>query len=206
MYFVEKTKAPVPPDVLPVSAFLCQFSPISAEAAAFIDKHSLFCTIPKGKVLLRAGQVCPYIFLVIKGLFRGYIMDGKTEITTWITPENDIVSSSSSFFNQSPSLENIQALEDSEMIAVCYEHLESAYQQFPEMNVVARKILQVMYRDADERAYLGRLTTALSRYQYFVQTRPEITNRLQLKYVASYLSITNETLSRLRATLLRDGK
>lgn len=203
LYFVEKTRTALPQGKILPSAFLGAFHPLSDKAARFLDSRAFYCTIPKGKFLLRQGQICPYMFLVHKGLFRGFIMDGKSEITTWITAEDDLVSSISSFFNQLPSLENIQALEDGEMTGICFTDLETAYQKFPEINVAARLIFQKVYRQAEERAYLTRLSKASSRYAYFKETKPGLVNRVSLKYVASHLGMTLETLSRLRGAISR---
>jgi CRP-like cAMP-binding protein len=203
LYFVEKTKTSLPQGSILPSVFLSTFHPLSDKAARFIDSRAFYCSIPKGKFLLRQGQVCPYMFLVHKGLFRGFIMEAKSEITTWITAENDLVSSISSFFSQIPSLEYIQALEDSEMTGIYFGDLEVAYQKFPEMNVAARLIFQKVYRQAEERAYLTRLTKASSRYAYFQETKPDLVNRVSLKYVASHLGMTLETLSRLRGAISR---
>jgi len=203
LYFVEKTRIAVPAGVILPSAFLRFFHPISEKAARFIDSKAFQCSIPKNKFLLRSGQVCPYLFLVSKGLFRGYIVDGKNEATTWITAENDLVASISSFFDHSPSVENIQALEDLDLIGIHFDDLEVAYQKFPELNTAARKVLQQLYRQAEERAYLVRLAKASSRYTYFQEHQPELVNRVSLKFIASHLGMTLETLSRLRGSILR---
>lgn len=203
LYFVEKTRIALPPGVIFPSAFLRSFHPISDRASRFLDSKSFLCSVPKNKFLLRSGQICPYLFLVNKGVFRGYIIEGKNEVTTWITAENDLVSSISSFFDQTPSRETIQALEDSELIGIHFEDLEFAYQKFPELNAAARKVLQLLYRQDEERAFLVRLTKASSRYSYFQQLKPELVNRVSLKYIASHLGMTLETLSRLRGAILR---
>lgn len=201
LYFVEKTRSSLQAGSLLPSAFLNVFHQLSDKAARFIDSKAFTCSIPKGKFLVRQGQVCPYIFLVNRGIFRGFILEGKAEITTWITAENDLVSSISSFFSQTPSLEYIQALEDSEMTALRFEDLELAYQKFPEVNVAARLIFQRIYQQAEQRAYLTRITKASTRYAYFQEIQPELVNRVQLKYVASHLGMTLETLSRLRSAI-----
>ncbi len=206
LYIVEKTRSKLKEGNLLPSQFLSSFHPLSSKAAKFLDSKSFYCTIPKGRYLLREGQVCPYIFLVHKGLFRGVISEGKNEITTWFTGENDLVSSISSFFNQTPSFETVQALEDAELTGISHEDLQIAYQKHPELNIAARLILQVIYQQAEQRAYLSRLSKASSRYEYFVSTKPQFINRLPLKYIASHLGMKLETLSRLRGSMNRAYK
>jgi CRP-like cAMP-binding protein len=206
LYYVEKSRKAIPEGLLSPSAFLNNVHPLSAKAAKFIDSKAFFCSVPKGRHLLREGVICPYMFLIVKGVMRAYILEGKTEITTWIVGEVDLVSSISSFFNQTASLENIQALEDCELIGLSYQDLETAYEKFPEMNIAARKILQIIYRQAEERAYLTRLTKASSRYTYFAKSNQALISRVPLKYIASFLGMTLETLSRLRGAISRPQK
>ncbi|MES2776234.1 MAG: Crp/Fnr family transcriptional regulator [Bacteroidota bacterium] len=198
---VEYTRQTPSVNYIQPSAYANAIHSIGDEAAAYIDKHSFFCTIAKGKVFLKAGTICPYIFIVNKGVVRGFMKDGKKEITTWITAENEMVTSISSFFSQQPSLENVQALEDCELTGLYYDKLQYLYDRFPEMNTVGRKLLEKYYSDAEERAYLGRLSKASKKYAHFLVTKPSLINRIPLKYVASYMGITLETLSRLRTTL-----
>jgi hypothetical protein len=77
--------------------------------------------------------------------------------------------------------------------------MQELYDRFPEMNKVGRMLLEEYYAESEERVYIARLPTAQARYQHFINSRPELLNRIPLKYVASYLGITLETLSRLRA-------
>lgn len=140
--------------------------------------------------------------MVRYGLVRGFVAEGKNEITTWIATDYELVSSSN-FFDQSPALENIQALEDLTLIGLHYSDLEAAYARYPELNTAARLVLQQAYQQAEERSYLARLGKASSRYAYFQEKKPELVNRVPLKFIASYLGMTLETLSRLRTSLSR---
>ena len=195
---VEYTRKSPSPDYIKPSLYTHAIAPITKEAGSYIDKHAFFCTIPKGKIFFKAGTVCPYIFMINKGMVRGFIKDGKKEITTWIAIETNMITSIGSFFNQLPSLENIHALEDCELTGLSYEHLQHMYQYFPEMNTVGRVLLEKYYQDADQRAVIGRLSNANIKYEHFMLANPQLINRIPLKYVASYLGITLETLSRLR--------
>ena len=195
---VEYHKKPIPEGYPKPSVFINLIHPISQKAAVYIDSKSFFCTIPKGKTIIQAGIVCPYLFLINKGLLRSYFKDGHKDITTWISAENEMATSISSFFGQLPSLDNIQAIEDCELTGFHYEDLQYLYDHFPEVNVAARKLLELYYRSSEERAYIIRLSKASFKYNYFLKTRPFFSNRIPLKYIASFLGVTIETLSRLR--------
>jgi len=118
--------------------------------------------------------------------------EGIKDITTWITPEGELVASITSFGLQQPAIENIQAIEDCELIGLKYDDLEHLYDNYPEVNIVGRKILEKYYRDAEERAFIARLTEATSKYKHFIATKSDMLNRVPLKYVASYLGMTLE--------------
>ncbi len=187
----------------PLTEFARSIHPISDELAAFIDTHTFEHKVKKGTYLLRTKETCKYMFLVQKGAFRGYIKDGKKELTTWINTEGSMVTSIRGFHLQLPSFENIQAIEDCELIGASYEDLKYAYDHFIEMNTVGRRLLELYYISAEERAYIGRITNARSKYNYFIKNHNELINRIPLKYIASYLGITIETLSRIRRKLAR---
>lgn len=182
----------------PFSHFASRYYPIREEALRYIDEHTFQIEIERGELLVKSGELCPHLYLVLKGVLRGYCENKKKQITTWITAENELVTSIRSFDFQKPSVENIQALEDCTLIAVNYQDLHYLYENFMEMNVIARKILEQYYREAEERAFISRLTSAADKYDHFLSTKRDLHNRIPLKYIASYLGITLETLSRIR--------
>jgi CRP-like cAMP-binding protein len=141
---------------------------------------------------------CEYIYFIVKGALRGFTREGQQDITTWITIENELVSSILSLDEQVVSIENIQALEKCELLALTFADLQEMYQLFPEANILARKILQRYYADAEKRAFIARLTKAENKYRYFLLRHRDLANRIPLKYIASYLGVTLETLSRIR--------
>ena len=176
---------------------------ISPEAEDYANQNSFPHRLRKGELLVTSGEVCSAIYYVKRGILRGYVKESVKDITTWITGEHELVSSISSFDLQIPAVENIQAIEDCDLIGLTYENMEFLYSHFPEVNIVGRKILQKYYRDAEERAFIARLTEATSKYKRFIATKSDMLNRVPLKFVASYLGMTLETLSRIRSKLSR---
>jgi CRP-like cAMP-binding protein len=187
----------------PFVAFAKDIYPISAEARAFINQKTFLYRVRKNELLVTAGNICTHLFLIKKGVLRSYVKEGIKEITTWITGEHDLVTCITSFGLQRPARENIQAIEDCELYGLSHNDLEYLYDHFPEMNIVGRKILEKYYRDAEERAFIARLTEATSKYKHFVVTKHDLLTRVPLKFIASYLGVTLETLSRIRSKLSR---
>ncbi len=189
------------PDISPLVTILNYFYPIGEGIKNYFRKHSYSCFFNKGKLLLKAGDICQHIYFIKKGVVRGFVKESDKDITTWITADNELVTSIYSLDSDEPSQENMQAIEDCEMLALTYADLQNLYVQFPEFNIITRKLLQRYYQDAEGRAYIARLTNAENKYQEFLTRYGHLSNRVPLKYIASFLGITLETLSRVRKRL-----
>ena len=196
-----QTSNNITPDILSVIETLNYFYPLSEGIKDYFRKHTYSCSFRKGKLLLKAGEVCEHIYFIKKGAVRGFIKDGTKDITTWITAENEVVSSISSLDIREPAQENMQAIENCEMLALTYADFQDLYVKFPEFNIVARKLLQKYYQDAERRAFIARVTKAEKKYRLFLTRYGHLANRIPLKYIASFLGITLETLSRVRKKL-----
>lgn len=172
--------------------------PLSEGANQFLLKNTYSRSIKKGKLLLKAGEVCTNMYFVRKGVLRGFVKDGERDITTWISADGELVSAISSFILQMPTNENIHAIEDCELIALSHSDLEIMYIKFPAFNTTVRKLTEIYYMHAEHRAYIARLKNANQKYQLFLKQYGHLSNRVPVKYIASFLGITLETLSRLR--------
>ena len=172
--------------------------PISEGANQFLLKNTYVRNIKKGKMLLKAGDVCPNMYFVIKGVLRGFVKEGDREITTWISCNGELVSAISSFILQMPTNENIHAIEDCELISLSHTDLEKLYVKFPSFNITVRKLTEIYYMHAEHRAYIARLKNADQKYELFLKQYGHLSNRVPVKYIASFLGINLETLSRLR--------
>lgn len=183
----------------PLAAFVNYVYPVSDAATRYINHNSYPMQVDRGSYLLKAGETCKNLYFIRKGVVRGYVKDGTKEVTTWITAENEMVSSIRGLSLQEPSLENIQAIEHCDLIVATYESLHYLYENYIEVNIVGRKLLEQYYRDAEERAFISRIPNAAKRYRHFLETKSDLANRIPLKYIASYLGMTIETLSRIRS-------
>ncbi|HLZ89605.1 MAG TPA: Crp/Fnr family transcriptional regulator [Puia sp.] len=192
-----KEHAPTP-DITPLLTVLNYFHPLTSEMEAFLRTHVTGLTVRKRKLLLKEGSFCEHVYFIVRGAVRGFTREGQKDITTWIVVENELVSSILSLNSHEPSVENIQVLENSELLVISREDLERMYRELPEFNVVARKLLQHYYADAERRAFIARLTKAENKYRHFLLHHEPLSNRIPLKYIASYLGMTLETLSRVR--------
>jgi CRP-like cAMP-binding protein len=196
---------PEPAAIASLLTVLDQLHPLSSEAQHYLRDHVTSCTVAKRKLLLKEGMVCEHIYFIVKGALRGFTREGQKDITTWITVENEMVSSILSLDERVKSIENIQALEKCELLALTLADLEVMYALYPETNVLARKILQHYYADAEQRAFIARLTKAENKYRHFLKRHGSLSNRIPLKYIASYLGVTLETLSRIRKKFTSKG-
>ena len=187
-----------PEEVGSLFAVLNYLNPLCKGLQKYILHNSYPCRLQKGKYMLKAGEICTHIYFVKSGLLRGFIKDEAKEITTWITAEYDMVAGINSFFTQTKANEYIQAIEDCELIAFSFTDLEKMYSLFPSFNIIARKLYQKNYIDAENRALIARLKNVEKKYRHFINTHPHLVNRVPVKLIASYLGIAQETLSRLR--------
>lgn len=193
---------PTEEELLSVFQFVNQFHKISDRAIKHLLPRLQIREVVKGEMLAHAGGRCEYMYLVLKGILRGYIIDNKREVTTWMTAEGELVTSIRSFVLQMPTRENIQAIEDSRLIVLHYDDLQYMYDNFLDFNVMGRKIAELYYVHAEDRAFICRLGKAVDRYNYFMLTNSHLMNRVPLTYVASFLGIRLDSLSRIRKTLL----
>ncbi|RYY90690.1 MAG: Crp/Fnr family transcriptional regulator [Chitinophagaceae bacterium] len=193
-------------EMAPLLAMLRAAGPVDTKLSAFVSANAYPVTVRKGKLLLQEGAVCTHIYFILKGVLRGYIKDGRTLTTTWITTEWQMAASISSFIYQQAAPDFVQALEDCELLAISYDTMQAAYDKFPSFNLIARKIYEQYYVDAENRALLVRLKSADAKYLNLLRKQPELANRVPLKYIASYLGITVETLSRVRQRLAQPAK
>lgn len=175
-----------------------KFNPLSKEAERAIAEISSSITIKKNQDLQPIGHTCKTIYFIKKGVARiYYYMDG-IDITEGFFFENSIIARVESLFTGKPSRKAIQILEDAEIIAINANGLFKLYDRFPEIERLFRKIFEAAYVDTVNRIEGIQFHTADERYKALLKEAPNVLQKIPLKYVASYLGITQVSLSRIR--------
>ncbi|MCE3283568.1 MAG: cyclic nucleotide binding regulatory protein [Chitinophagaceae bacterium] len=155
-------------------------------------------TLKKKEYFLRQGQVCRQLGLIVKGYVRlFYQVDGE-EITKDFNFENWICGSYASFSLQQPSRFNIVAMEDTELYLLGRDELYRLFDSYPNIQKLGRLQIEKMFIRKEQREASFLLDTAEQRYRNLLEQEPQMVRRVPLKYLASYLGMTAETLSRVR--------
>ncbi len=149
--------------------------------------------------LLTQGQVCRQMYFLEKGAIRGfYQLDGK-DITHWFGFENNFVTSFHSFITGEASVENIQLEESSTLWAISKDKLTALYDEHHDIERLVRIAYENYYIKLEERYVNAQFRSAKERYDDLLKYSPHILERISLGHIASYLGISQETLSRIRS-------
>ena len=176
-----------------------KFHPISDKAIAAISEICTPVFIAKNKDLQSFGHTCKTIYFIKKGAARIYYFKEGIDITECLVFENNIIARVESLFSGKPSRKAIQIIEDAELIAINATQLFKLYDTFPEIERLFRKIFEAAYVDTVNRVESIQFHTADERYLALLLETPNVLQRVPLKYIASYLGITQVSLSRIRA-------
>jgi CRP-like cAMP-binding protein len=153
---------------------------------------------PRKSMLLKEGQVSQRVYFIKRGFIRAYYHKGIREFTSWFMGEGDIIVSVYSFFSRKPSFENIEVLEDCILQSVNWDQMQNIYKNYPEFNQTGRLITEQYYIRSEERAIDLQTLTARQRYEKLILTYPDILQKASLGQIATFLSVKQETLSRIR--------
>jgi len=160
----------------------------------------------KGEKILKEGDTCTNIYWIAKGLVRQYYYKNNKDLTEYMAAENTIIMSIESLFKEKPSMQIIQTLEPTIVYALPNKELEAVAMRSVNIQILYRKILEESLIISQKRADMLRFESAQDRYQRLVKTSPQLVLRAPLVYIASYLQMTPETLSRVRTAALMEGK
>ncbi len=186
-----------------ILVYLNSILPLSPGVKSYLAGTIKSCYFGKNEIISREGEICDRMYLIKKGMVRGYFINEGTEITTWIDTENELFTSITGFFRHQKSREYIQSLEDTHCDYFEYEDYKYCLKNFPEIRQLHRILMEEYYIMAEHRVYLARILNARDRVKYFVEnSKPDIVNRIPKKHLASFLAMRPETLSRIMKEIL----
>ena len=183
-----------------------RYSTMTHEELDLLESILLPIKFAKNDMILREGETCTNIYWVVKGLVRQYYYKNGKELTEYMATENNIVMCIESLFREQPLQLQIKALEPSILIALPKADLEAVAMKSVNIQILYRKILEESLIVSQHRADMLRFESAQDRYQKLVKNQPQLVLRAPLVYIASYLQMTPETLSRVRTAALMEGK
>lgn len=179
-------------------------STINDEDWQLFTKQLKFKSYKKGELFIKEGELCNSIGFLNKGIARVYyVIDGK-EITSYFNTSNRnmFVCSFTSFLSRKPSFENVHFLEDSELLILDFNQLQELYDKSPNIQRMGRLMAEYNYVLSMERIYSLQHAPAIDRYNHLLKIYPGLMNQIPHHYIASYLGITPESLSRIRKATL----
>lgn len=165
--------------------------------ADFIQLSKCFAK-DKSSLLVTEGQYADKSYFIIKGSARAYyIKDGK-DITDWFAFENDFINSINSFFENIPSPHFIELLETTTFLEISKEDIFNLADKYHDFDRLLRVIATKTMLALSKRIFSIQFEPARQKYENLLNIRPDITQRVPLMHIASYMGITLETLSRIR--------
>lgn len=179
-----------------------QYPEMSESAQRMIESLVVRREVKKGEQLVVEGQICKNIILVGQGMIRQYYFKNKKDVTEHFSYEGCVVICLESTLKQEPTHLLAEALEDSIVYYLPYQDLLKATETSWELNIFYRKLLEYSLITSQKKADGWRFETAHERYERLWREHPEIIRRAPLAHIASYLLMSPETLSRVRAGVL----
>jgi len=153
----------------------------------------------KGDLLLRQDEICRKSYVLISGIARKYYLNDGKEITTELYFENDLAVSFDSYILQQPSREFIEALTDITVSVTFYEAFQEAKAEYPSLLALDLMLAEYYGMWVENRLFEFHTMSASERYLDILTKHPHIVQAVPLTIIASYLGISLETLSRIRA-------
>jgi len=181
--------------------FIHQFVDFKEEEIEPIKKFTQIVRLKKNEIFINEGEIAKKIAFTNSGYLRVYYNHDGEEITRDITPLHSFATALPSFVSQIPSYEIISAITDCELFVIQKEDLEFLYSEYPKWERLGRRIIEEMFVESQRRIYSFITETAETRYKRILKQYPDIIHDVPLKYIADFLGIKLQSLSRLRKNI-----
>ena len=183
-----------------------RYSTMTHEELDLLESILVPMKFGKNEMVLREGETCNNIYWVVKGLVRQFYYKNGKELTEYMATENSIVMCIESLFLEQPTHLQIKTIEPTVLIAIPKVELEAVAMKSVNIQILYRKILEESLILSQVHADMLRFESAQDRYQKLIKRPPQLVLRAPLVYIASYLQMTPETLSRVRTAALMEKK
>lgn len=183
---------------------ICQYVDFKPKELELIENGLSLRTVPKKFKLVEEGKTCNEIYFINKGLLRLLYNKEGEEITAFIFQEKLFASSYSSFLEQTPSIQVLESLEESELIVLPYAYLMFLYDKLPKMHILIRIVAEQRFINSQKVLASHLLKSPEERYLEFQENHRDLLLRVPLHIIASYLGITPVSLSRIRNRTLKN--
>lgn len=177
---------------------LSEIHPISGDFKDALEKELTPLTLPKNYMLLEAPRIADFAYFLDSGFAMSFVFaDGRRVVEEFWQP-GQIILSSSSFFEQVRSKESIQLITRSDVLSISYTGVQRMFREYPEAQILYRIIMNRHYENCRARTHDLQRLTARQRFEKLLAAYPDIEQLVPQDYIASYLGITPQSLSRLK--------
>jgi CRP-like cAMP-binding protein len=185
--------------------YVSRYTVFSDEEFDVISQKVKIRRFEKKEKVIGIGEMENHLNFVVRGLARKYFIRGRDEVITQIAKESDLINSSFSFLNRTPSTYIVETIEPTVFFSITKDDLELLYQQNHKMEHLGRLIVTALFLQKEEWDHERMRLNTRERFVEFVRNNSDLLQRVPQKYLASYLNIKPETFSRLKH-LLRKKK
>ncbi|MDC8103698.1 MULTISPECIES: Crp/Fnr family transcriptional regulator [Chryseobacterium] len=166
-----------------------------------LKAHITEAAYPKGFCLMEADKIIPYVYFIKKGIVRAYASTQDNDITFWFGSEGETIVSMKSYVENKPGYESIELLEECELYRLETEYLRKLFNEDIYIANWGRKFAERELVKTEELIISRQFKTSTERYKDLMRDKPNLLRRVQLGHIASYLGITQVSLSRIRAEI-----
>lgn len=176
-----------------------QYAPLDEASQQALKSVITLKEFRKNEHVFEQDQFCGDLFVIVKGSYRLFHKTTQKEHTTWLGYDDHIISSFHSILFNTPARETMHILEESVIGVIPYAAIIELSRQHADIDKLNRTIMSAFIMEMQENLFATRFMEAADRYHYFTQKQPEALQRIPLTYLASFLGITKESLSRIRS-------
>ena len=184
--------------------YVSQWAPFSATELQWLEKQFVYREVPRKFSLIREGEIAHEVYFINKGCLRLYYSKEGDEVTAFIFLENLFATALDSLLQQTPSQQNLETLEDSELLVIDHNNFQRMYAHSVNFQIMGRRVAEQRFINAQHILSSYILDSPEERYQKLLQSQPEWFQRVPQHYLASFLGITPVSLSRIRKRIMPD--